>query len=357
MRLGGELLKERSRSPRAQDLRDARRQIARFHQPRVHAVHADRSGLVRGVADEPDSSFAEAPCHAALEQAERRPVNLRRPRRVPGRPRGEQLLEALHRCLVFRCVLNLESPAASPLLEGPVDARQVRIENDAHFRGKLPRRLNLVDGEQLARAVFLHLDAGHPPYGRVVPVGADDVGRPDRLASHDHPLGTRDGVAARHLVELRHLHPGCGVVRGKGLETVSPEDRELLLTERLLGGPLQQALSEDEKIRMLGSEARIVDLGAPLPSFVVGDLRQLLARADQSFGESCLVESPERTRMDRQGVAVLGRPLVRVDDLHTDPLLLQEQGRDETDRTGADDENFRIGVTKHRACSPRALRT
>jgi hypothetical protein len=42
---------------------------------------------------------------------------------------------------------------------------------------------------------------------------------------------------------------------------------------------------------------------------------------------------------------------VHVDDLHTDPALLQEQGRDETDRTGADDEDLRIGVTKHRACS------
>ena len=102
---------------------------------------------------------------------------------------------------------------------------------------------------------------------------------------------------------------------------------------------------------MLGSEGRIVDLGAPLPSFVVGDLRQLPPRANQPFGESCLVENPERARMDREGVAVLGRPLVHVDDLHTDPVLLQEQGRDETDRTGADDENLRIGVTKHRACS------
>jgi hypothetical protein len=40
-----------------------------------------------------------------------------------------------------------------------------------------------------------------------------------------------------------------------------------------------------------------------------------------------------------------------VDDLHTDPVLLQEQGRDETDRTGADDEDLRIGATKHRGCS------
>ena len=102
---------------------------------------------------------------------------------------------------------------------------------------------------------------------------------------------------------------------------------------------------------MLGSEGRIVDLGAPLSSFVVGDLRQLPPRADQPFGEPCLVENPERARMDRERVAVLGRPLVHVDDLHTDPVLLQEQGRDETNRTGADDEDLRIGMTKHRACS------
>ena len=139
---------------RAQDPRYARRQLARFDQPRVHAVHADRSRLVRGVPGEPDASLAEAPRQAALEQAERRPVNLRRPRRAPGSPRGDQLLEPLHRCRVFRGVLDLESPAASPLLEGPVDARQVWIENDAHFGGKLPRRLDLVDGEDLARAML-----------------------------------------------------------------------------------------------------------------------------------------------------------------------------------------------------------
>ena len=343
-------------APPARWIRDhARRQLARFDQPRVHAVHADRSRLVRGVPGEPDASFAEAPRQAALEQAERRPVNLRRPRRAPGSPRGDQLLEPLHRWRVFRGVPDLESPAASPLLEGPVDARQVWIENDAHFRGKLPRRLDLVDGEDLARAMLLHLDAGHPPHGRVVPVGADHIGRSDRLASHDDPLASRDGVAGRDLVELRDLRPEGRAVHREGLEPVSPEDLELLPAERLLRGPLQQALADDEEIRMLGSEGRIVDLGAPLPPFVVGDLRQLPPRADQPFGESCLVENPERARMDRERVAVLGRPLVHVDDLHTDPVLLQEQGRDETDRTGADDEDLRIGVTEHRASSSRAL--
>jgi hypothetical protein len=53
---------------------------------------------------------------------------------------------------------------------------------------------------------------------------------------------------------------------------------------------------------------------------------------------------------------VLGRPLVHVDDLHTDSVLLQEQGRDQTDRTGANDEDLRIGKTGHRASSSRAPR-
>jgi hypothetical protein len=86
------------------------------------------------------------------------------------------------------------------------------------------------------------------------------------------------------------------------------------------------------------------------------DLRQFPTRADQPFGEPCFVENPERLRMNRERVAVLSRPLVRVDDLHTDSVLLQEQGRNETDRTGADDKDFRIWVMKHRASSLRALR-
>ncbi len=59
--------------------------------------------------------------------------------------------------------------------------------------------------------------------------------------------------------------------------------------------------------------------------------------------------------MDRERVAVLGRPLVHVDDFHPDPVLLQEQGRNETDRTGADDEHLRIGMTEHRRTSSCAL--
>src|SRR3954451_22644062 len=57
--------------------------------------------------------------------------------------------------------------------------------------------------------------------------------------------------------------------------------------------------------------------------------------------------------MDRERVAVLGCPLVHVDDLHADPVLLQEQGGDETDRTGADDEDLRIALMGH-GCPPDA---
>ena len=140
--------------------------------------------------------------------ATRRPVNLRRPRRAPGSPRRDQLVEPLHRCLVFRDVPNLESPAASSLLEGPVDARQVGIENDAHFGGKLPGRLDLVDGEDLARAMLGHLDASHPPHGRVVPVGADHIVRSDRRASHNDPLPSRDGIPGRRPGRASRPLPG-----------------------------------------------------------------------------------------------------------------------------------------------------
>ena len=99
---------------------------------------------------------------------------------------------------------------------------------------------------------------------------------------------------------------------------------------------------------MLGSEGRIVNLGAPLPTFVEGDLRQLPPRADQPFGEPGFVENPERARMNRERVAVLGGPLVHVDDLHPEPVLLQEQGRNKADRAGADDEDLRIGMAEHR---------
>ena len=52
--------------------------------------------------------------------------------------------------------------------------------------------------------------------------------------------------------------------------------------------------------------------------------------------------------MDRERVAVLRRPMVHVDDRHTRPVLLQEERCDETDRTGTDDKDLRIGVTGHR---------
>jgi hypothetical protein len=39
--------------------------------------------------------------------------------------------------------------------------------------------------------------------------------------------------------------------------------------------------------------------------------------------------------------------VVHVDDFNPNPMLLQEQGRDQTDRTSADDENVRVRVMKH----------
>jgi hypothetical protein len=89
-------------------------------------------------------------------------------------------------------------------------------------------------------------------------------------------------------------------------------------------------------------KGRIVDLGAPLGPFVEGDLRQRAPGADQAFRDPCLVQHAQRARMDRQGVAVLGRPLVHVDDRHADAVPPEEQGRREADRAGADDEHLRI---------------
>ena len=151
----------------------------------------------------------------------------------------------------------MKTPAASPFLQRPVDARQVRIENDAHFRGKFPRRLNLADGEGLARAIFLHFDAGQPPHERSKPVGADHIVWSYRLASHNNPFGSRNGVAGRDLVEFRDVCPKRPAARAEGLEPVAPENFELCLAERLLRGPLQQALANDQEIRMLGSEGGI----------------------------------------------------------------------------------------------------
>ena len=65
---------------------------------------------------------------------------------------------------------------------------------------------------------------------------------------------------------------------------------------------------------MRGREARVVDLSAPLPPFVVSDLRQLPPCLDQRIGESCFLENPQRAWMYRESVAVLGRPLVHVND-------------------------------------------
>jgi hypothetical protein len=60
--------------------------------------------------------------------------------------------------------------------------------------------------------------------------------------------------------------------------------------------------------------------------------------------------------MDRKRVAVLSGPLVRIDDLHTNPVALEEQGRNEANRAGTDDEDLRIGVTEHRASSRNCAR-
>ena len=57
--------------------------------------------------------------------------------------------------------------------------------------------------------------------------------------------------------------------------------------------------------------------------------------------------------MDREGVTVLRRPMVHVDDRHTSPVLLQEESCDETDWTGSDDQDFRIRLTGHCAFSSR----
>src|SRR3972149_5340383 len=72
LRLWRELLGRRRRCPRAMDPRDALCQLVCLDQPRVHAVHADRSRLVRGVPGEPDAAVAEAPRQATLEEAQRR---------------------------------------------------------------------------------------------------------------------------------------------------------------------------------------------------------------------------------------------------------------------------------------------
>src|SRR5438105_2305663 len=76
VRLGRKLLKKRRRPLPAQDARHARRELARFNQPRIHAVDGDRSCLVRGVPGEPDTAAAEAPRAARPERTEAPPVKL-----------------------------------------------------------------------------------------------------------------------------------------------------------------------------------------------------------------------------------------------------------------------------------------
>ena len=89
-------------------------------------------------------------------------------------------------------------------------------------------------------------------------------------------------------------------------------------------------------------EGRIVNLGSPLPCLVEGNRPERPPRRNQPRGESGLIERLERPGVKRESVAVPGGPLVHVDDRHADSVLLERQGRDETHRTGADDEDLRI---------------
>ena len=129
---------------------------------------------------------------------------------------------------MFRGGPDLEAPPAASLLEGPVDTRQVGIKDDARFSRELTRRLDFVDGEDLRRAMLGHLDTSHPPHGRIALVGADDIRRSDRLASHDDPLGSRDGVAHCDLVELRDPARRVASSTARPWKSVSPEDLEVL---------------------------------------------------------------------------------------------------------------------------------
>ncbi len=99
--------------------------------------------------------------------------------------------------------------------------------------------------------MLLHLEAGHPPYGRVVSVGTNHVRRLDRLASGHDPLAPRHRVAARHLIECRDLCADRLADGRERLQPMLPEDLELLSAEGLLHRPLQVALADDEEVGML----------------------------------------------------------------------------------------------------------
>ena len=93
VRPGRVLRLEKDSVPRA-GIRDARRQIARFDQTRVHAVHTGPEPPERGVPGGPTPPLPKLRASRRAEHAQRRPVNLGRPRRAPGSPGSDQLLEA-----------------------------------------------------------------------------------------------------------------------------------------------------------------------------------------------------------------------------------------------------------------------
>ena len=117
-------------------------------------------------------------------------------------------------------------PASS--LERPVDTRQVGIEDDA-LQQEAPRLLRSRRWRRPAprdgRPSRYQPSAARPNSHLV---GTDDIRRSDRLASHDEPLGSRDRIAGRDLVECGDFCPDSGVFDGEALESVSPTDLEVL---------------------------------------------------------------------------------------------------------------------------------
>ncbi len=126
-----------------------------------------------------------------------------------------------------------------------------------------------------------------------------------------------------------------------------PQNLELGVTERAFDRALQRALAQDEQVPVSGPKRRVIDLDAPSGSVVERDFRQRPSRVDHRFGQADLVEDPQRLRVNRERITVLRRPLVHVDDGHADAVSLQEQRGHETHRTGADDEDLWIRVTRH----------
>src|SRR5205807_10131286 len=134
--------------------------------------------------------------------------------------------------------------------------------------------------------------------------------------------------------ECSDVRPDGGAVEGERLKAVPPVHLEIFVPKRPLHGSLEEALANDEQVGMARAEARIIDLGASVAAFVVCNLRQLPARADERVRQPRFVEYRQCAGMDRERVAVLMRALVHVDNLRPDAVLLEEQRRDETDRPG-----------------------